>query len=66
MRCRSPWIGFVTPWSTVGAFVAIPVKLQHVLALLARTHVPVPAFSARETHGALRTFSTEGYKKPTI
>jgi peroxiredoxin len=60
----SPLIGLAGLLASAPALAGIPDSPQQVQALA--VGAPAPAFSARTTEGALRTFGPDGYKKPLV
>jgi peroxiredoxin len=64
MRKHTQWIVLLTAMLTMNAYADIPNDPAQVQPLSVGTRAPT--FAARTTHGVLRTFSPEGYRKPTI
>ena len=64
MKCFSRSIGLLGMLAIVPALASIPDDPQQVQPLAMGARAPI--FAARTMEGALRTFSPDGYKKPTV
>ena len=64
MKFYAQLIGLLSVLAAAAAFAGIPDNPQQVQPLSVGARAPI--FSARTTEGALRTFISDGYKKPTV